>query len=159
MTTPSTETIINYLSDTFGSNVQGSELHQACRHFDISYQTITKRLENYKVDRGQWNLSQSVEQIEKSYHAPSASSSQTFIPTVDDTFVPFGSFSDIKKIIKSNLFYPTFITGLSGNGKTFSVEQACAQLNREFIRVNITIETDESDLIGSLRLSDRGVIL
>ena len=154
MTTPSTETIINYLSDTFGSNVQGSELHQACRHFDISYQTITKRLENYKVDRGQWNLSQNVEQIEKSYQAPSASSSQTFIPTTDDTFVPFGSFSDIKKIIKSNLFYPTFITGLSGNGKTFSVEQACAQLNREFIRVNITIETDESDLIGSLRLSD-----
>ena len=106
------------------------------------------------LDRGQWNLSQNVEQIEKSYQAPSASSSQTFIPTIDDTFVPFGSFSDIKKIVKSNLFYPTFITGLSGNGKTFSVEQACAQLNREFIRVNITIETDESDLIGSLRLSD-----
>jgi|TARA_Y100000287_G_scaffold186101_1_gene191832 hypothetical protein len=154
MTTPSTETIINYLSDTFGVNIQGTELHQACRHFDISYQTITKRLENYKVDRGQWNLSHTVDTIEKSFNAPSAQPSQTFIPTVDDTFVPFGSFSDIKKIIKSNLFYPAFITGLSGNGKTFAVEQACAQLGREFIRVNITIETDESDLIGSLRLSD-----
>ena len=158
MNTPSTETLINYLSDTFGSNIQGSELHQACRHFDISYQTITKRLENYKVNRGKWDLSKTVEQIEKSYQAPPAAPSQTFIPTVDDTFVPFGSFSDIKKIVKSNLFYPTFITGLSGNGKTFSVEQACAQLNREFIRVNITIETDESDLIGSLRLIDGNTV-
>ena len=64
----------------------------------------------------------------------------------------FGNFKDIKKIISSRLFYPTFITGLSGNGKTFSVEQACAQLNRELIRVNITIETDEDDLIGGFRL-------
>ena len=58
----------------------------------------------------------------------------------------------MKKIIQSGIFYPTFITGLSGNGKTFSVEQACAALNRELIRVNITIETDEDDLIGGFRL-------
>ena len=50
------------------------------------------------------------------------------------------------------MFYPVFITGMSGNGKTFSVEQACATLNRELIRVNITIETDEDDLIGGFRL-------
>ena len=154
MSTPSTESIINYLSDTFGSDIHVSELQNACVHFKISYQTITKRLENYKTDRGHWDLSQTVDQIENAYQAPSATSPQTFVPSVDDTFVPFGTFSDIKKIVKSNLFYPTFITGLSGNGKTFSVEQACAQLGREFIRVNITIETDESDLIGSLRLSD-----
>ena len=66
--------------------------------------------------------------------------------------MPFGGFADLKKIVKSNLFYPTFITGLSGNGKTFGVEQACAQLNRELVRVNITIETDEDDLIGGFRL-------
>ena len=77
---------------------------------------------------------------------------QNLIPDKDNTFVQFGSFKDIKKIIQSRLFYPTFITGLSGNGKTFSVEQACAQLNRELIRVNITIETDEDDLIGGFRL-------
>ena len=154
MTIPSTENIINYLSDTFGSDIHGSELNQASRHFDISYQTITKRLDNYKVERGHWDLSKKVDQMENSYHSQSATPSQTFIPTVDDTFVPFGSFSDIKKIVKSNLFYPTFITGLSGNGKTFSVEQVCAQLGREFMRVNVTIETDESDLIGSLRLDD-----
>ena len=77
---------------------------------------------------------------------------QNLIPQKDDTFVKFGNFSDIKKIIESRLFYPTFVTGLSGNGKTFSVEQACAQLKRELIRVNITIETDEDDLIGGFRL-------
>ena len=70
----------------------------------------------------------------------------------DDNYVPFGNFTDVKKIIQSGIFYPTFITGLSGNGKTFSVEQACAALNRELIRVNITIETDEDDLIGGFRL-------
>ena len=77
---------------------------------------------------------------------------QDLIPQKDDSFVKFGNFSDIKKIIQSRLFYPTFITGLSGNGKTFLVEQACAQLKRELIRVNITIETDEDDLIGGFRL-------
>jgi hypothetical protein len=77
---------------------------------------------------------------------------QNLIPAKDDTFVSFGNFADIKKIIKSGLFYPTFITGLSGNGKTFSVEQACSQTKRELIRVNITIETDEDDLIGGFRL-------
>ena len=66
--------------------------------------------------------------------------------------------TDIKKIIKSDIFYPTFITGLSGNGKTFSVEQACAQLGRELIRVNITIETDEDDLIGGFRLIDGNTV-
>ena len=56
------------------------------------------------------------------------------------------------------MFYPTFITGLSGNGKTFGVEQACAQLKRELIRVNITIETDEDDLIGGFRLVDGATV-
>ena len=77
---------------------------------------------------------------------------QNLIPEKDDSFVSFGNFSDIKKIIKSRVFYPSFITGLSGNGKTFLVEQACAVLKRELIRVNITIETDEDDLIGGFRL-------
>ena len=61
-------------------------------------------------------------------------------------------YNDLKKIIQSKQFYPTFVTGLSGNGKTFGIEQACAQLKREIIRVNITIETDEDDLIGGFRL-------
>lgn len=71
---------------------------------------------------------------------------------VDPTFVPWGAFSDIVKIIKSEMFYPVYISGLSGNGKTFMVEQAAAKLNREFIRVQINPETDEDDLLGGFRL-------
>ena len=72
----------------------------------------------------------------------------------DDTFVPWGSFHDVVKILKSGMFYPTYISGLSGNGKTFMVEQACAKLDREFIRVQINPETDEDDLLGGFRLID-----
>lgn len=78
--------------------------------------------------------------------------SENLIPEKDPLFVPFGNFSSLKKILSARLFYPTFITGMSGNGKTFSVEQACAQLKREVIRVNFTVETDEDDLIGGFRL-------
>ena len=79
---------------------------------------------------------------------------KNIVPDVYGNYVPFGQFSDIKNIVKSKMFYPVFITGLSGNGKTMMVEQVCAQLKREFFRVNITIETDEDDLLGSYRLVD-----
>jgi len=72
----------------------------------------------------------------------------------DKTFVAWGSFHDVVKILKSEMFYPTYISGLSGNGKTFMVEQACAKLNKEFIRVQINPETDEDDLLGGFRLID-----
>ena len=72
--------------------------------------------------------------------------------TVDSTFVAWGPYHDIVKIVKSGMFYPTYISGLSGNGKTFMVEQACAKLKREFIRVQINPETDEDDLLGGFRL-------
>ena len=75
----------------------------------------------------------------------------TIVPTKDDVFVPWGHFKDIKSIVSSKQFYPIFITGLSGNGKTMNVQQACAQSKRECIRVNITIETDEEDLLGGYR--------
>ena len=76
------------------------------------------------------------------------------VPTKDPVFVPWGYFKDIKSIVTSKQFYPIFITGLSGNGKTMNVSQACAQTERECIRVNITIETDEDDLLGGYRLQD-----
>ena len=69
-------------------------------------------------------------------------------------FVPFGNYPDIKSIIKSGKFYPVFVTGLSGNGKTMSILQACAEARKECIRVNVTIETDEDDLLGGYRLKD-----
>ena len=77
---------------------------------------------------------------------------QNLIPALFEGFVPWGNYGNLKKIIKSNLFYPVFITGLSGNGKTLMVEQLHAELGRELIRVNITIETDEDDLLGGFRL-------
>ena len=76
------------------------------------------------------------------------------VPNKDATFVPFGNHPDVRNIVKSKQFYPIFITGLSGNGKTFSVVQAAAEAKRELIRVNITIETDEDDLLGGYRLRD-----
>jgi len=79
---------------------------------------------------------------------------ENLVPAKAKNFVPFGSFKDVHTIINSGMFYPMFITGLSGNGKTFGVEQACAKAKRECIRVNFTIETDEDDLIGGFRLVD-----
>jgi hypothetical protein len=76
------------------------------------------------------------------------------VPKKDPVFVSFGNYPDLKSIIKSNRFYPVFITGLSGNGKTMGVTQACAEAKKELIRVNITIETDEDDLLGGYRLKD-----
>ena len=80
------------------------------------------------------------------------------IPNKDETFVPFGFYKDLKKVLQGNLFYPIFISGLSGNGKTTMVEQVCANLKREAIRVNISIETDEDDLIGGNTLVDGNVV-
>jgi hypothetical protein len=151
--------ILNDLKNTFGSKITAADVRGYCASKNLSYPTVTKRLESFKIGRGNWNLEvtqQKVQEIERTFQAPAVVPpvEQNLIPEKDDTFVKFGNFADIKKIIQSRLFYPTFITGLSGNGKTFSVEQACAQLGRELIRVNITIETDEDDLIGGFRLVD-----
>ena len=78
----------------------------------------------------------------------SVSNDEVFVPSYDETFVPWGNFTEIVKVLKSGMFYPTFVSGLSGNGKTFQIEQACAKLNREYVRVQISPETDEDDLIG-----------
>jgi hypothetical protein len=149
--------LIESIKELYGSEVTTGDLKGFCASRGLNYQTVTRRLEDYKTGRGRWNLEVTptvVNKMEQAYQAPAAlpAVEQNLIPDKDDTFVKFGNFNDIKRIIQSRLFYPTFITGLSGNGKTFSVEQACAQLKRELIRVNITIETDEDDLIGGFRL-------
>ena len=76
------------------------------------------------------------------------------VPDKFEGFVSWGYFKEIKSIIRSKMFYPIFVTGLSGNGKTLNVQEACAELGRECVRVNVTIETDEDDLIGGFRLVD-----
>ena len=144
---------ISDLQDRYGTTITTENIREYCAETGISYPTVTKRLDSFKVSRGVWNLTVQ-EKLEQTYQAPSVEPTiqQNLIPSKDDNFVSFGNFSDLKKILSSRIFYPVFITGLSGNGKTFSVEQACAQLGRELIRVNITIETDEDDLIGGFRL-------
>ena len=125
----------------------------------VSYPTVTKKLDQFKVKRGTWDLTiQEVrQQLEKSVDTLEYVQ-QSLIPQKDSNFVQFGNFKDLKNIIGSRSFFPVFITGLSGNGKTMGVEQSCAQLNRELIRVNITIETDEDDLIGGFRLVDGNTV-
>jgi len=149
------EELITFLT-TDEEVVTSDNVKDAAEHFGVKVQSVTKRINKLpqfqKVTRGKWNLTVA-EKLEKTFNAPAAPViEQNLVPDKDPNYVPFGNYSDVKKIIQSKMFYPTFITGLSGNGKTFSVEQACAQLGRELIRVNITIETDEDDLIGGFRL-------
>ena len=149
------EELITFLT-TDEEVVTSDNVKDAAEHFGVKVQSVTKRINKLpqfqKVTRGKWNLSVA-EKLEKTFNAPAAPIvEENLVPDKDPNYVPFGNFADVKKIISSKMFYPTFITGLSGNGKTFSVEQACAQLKRELIRVNITIETDEDDLIGGFRL-------
>ena len=157
------EQLIASIKELYGPEITSGDIRGFCASRDLSYPTVTRRLDKYKISRSKWNLEvtqEKVQEIERSFSSPAALPpiEQNLIPDKDDTFVKFGNFNDIKKIIQSRIFYPTFITGLSGNGKTFSVEQACAQTGRELIRVNITIETDEDDLIGGFRLVDGATV-
>ena len=149
-----TEEIISFLKDKHGpkAKVDTIDLRAAGKKFKLSYPTVNKRLKSYKKGRGTWDLT--ALDIEKAYKAPAVEPAVkvSYVPEKDSNYVPFGNAPSLKKIINSRQFYPVFITGLSGNGKTLGVEQACANLNRELIRVNITIETDEDDLIGGFRL-------
>ena len=113
-----------------------------------------------KVRRGVYNLENVVipfranpqENKPVATSVQSIRNSEIFVPAKDQYYVPWGNFKDVENIIRSNMFYPVYITGLSGNGKTLMVEQGCARANREYIRVQITPETDEDDLIGGFRL-------
>ena len=149
--------VIDGLRSNYGNEFTTPDIRAFCAMNDIAYSTVTRKIQKHKVSKGKWNLevtTEAVKKIEKSFSAPAGDpvGERNLVPEKDETFVKFGSFADVKKIIQSKQFYPTFVTGLSGNGKTFSIEQACAQLGRELIRVNITIETDADDLIGGFRL-------
>ncbi len=164
MATKMTEqNIISDLTDMYGTNITSADIRAYCAMKNISYPTVTRRLDAYKSGHGKWNLevtSEALESIENSYNAPAALplEEKNLIPEKNPGFVSFGCFSDVKKIIASELFYPVFITGLSGNGKTMCVEQACAVLKRELIRFNVTVETDSDDLIGGFRLQDGNTV-
>ena len=165
--TPSTmsDQVVQRIKQKYGIEFGVDAVKDIANEFDISYATLSKYLNQYKVSRGKWNLEQTVQELEETYNSPAAEGVDTvpgvsvtqavlqnLIPAKDNNFVSFGNFPDIKKVIQSGLFYPVFITGLSGNGKTFGIEQACAQMKRELIRVNVTVETDSDDLLGGFRL-------
>lgn len=158
-----------YLGDIKVINRQ--QVLDVCKKGKVSYPTWLTNDDKLRVGRGEYSLDgfftpvksvpvQTVDSTAQMARAGSvraemvSTSDISYIPDRAKGYVPFGNFSDIRQIIKSRKFYPIFITGLSGNGKTFSVEQACAQEKRECFRVNITIETDETDLIGGWKLVD-----
>ena len=151
-----------------------NELKAANKEFGYAYapQWLTKN-KHYKIGRGLFKLPNIDDKVvdkkevvskpkvvedkdNKVNEAAYIVSSLTgdIVPKKESTFVSFGNQPDLKSIIKSGMFYPVFITGLSGNGKTLGVTQACAENRRELIRVNVTIETDEDDLIGGYRLRE-----
>ena len=169
---------VDHAVKKFGSNeLTVSQLKEANKHFGNKYapQWLIKNTD-YKVGKSLFKLptesdvatiSKSSGESEKvlTTKAPEtetvseaayvvSSLTGDIIPKKDPVFVSFGNYPDVKSIIKSKMFYPVFITGLSGNGKTMGVTQACAENRRELIRVNITIETDEDDLLGGYRLKD-----
>ena len=170
-----TDQIIEWVKVNVGSDEFTSDhLKKISLEFGLDTQSVRKRVAHLRVKTGVYNVNCSAPVSKKSKKkttkkpaiapAPAVTpvapvtNSEHLVPSKDDSYVPFGNFNDVKKIIRSNKFYPVFITGLSGNGKTYSVDQACAQLDRELIRVNITIETDEDDLLGGFRLIDGNTV-
>jgi cobaltochelatase CobS len=148
----------------------------------LSYPTWLVTNKEYRVARGQYKLPSSPTQgkseaVVESAAPPSPATSinmvaqvleyrqpklvdesDSAVPEVYPDYVPFGFYKDLLNIVKAKKFYPVFITGLSGNGKTLMVEQVCANLKRECIRVNISIETDESDLLGGPTLINGSIV-
>ena len=164
---------VDHALEKFGTNeLTVSQLKEANKKFGCKYapQWLIKN-SDYKIGKSLFKLptendvveTKSSGESEKVLPASKISKEAAFVvsslvgdivPKKDPVFVSFGNYPDLKSIIKSNMFYPVFITGLSGNGKTMGVTQACAEAKKELIRVNITIETDEDDLLGGYRLKD-----
>ena len=152
------------LTDRFGDGVIArADIQSVADDLGVGYPSWIFGDKSLRVGRGMYQLNAQVTPItaaKKPAPAPVTLSAETtgftenLVPVKDDLYVPFGNFKMVRDVIKSKMFYPLYITGLSGNGKTFGVEQACAATKREVIRVNFTVETDEDDLIGGFRLVD-----
>ena len=161
------KTVLKVLKDTYKKDtVTRAEINALVKKKVIKNPSWLKS-DKYKVDRGVYTLN--VDNVESDTTTETtdtkvsndtkaayivSSLTDNVVPAKDGDFVNFGNYADIKNIVKSKKFYPAFITGLSGNGKTLAVTQACAESKREMIRCNITIETDEDDLLGGYRLKD-----
>lgn len=159
------------------SVVTRADIHRVVTESGISYPHWLVTKTEFRYDRGQYKLPEidfipvqtpvevkepeltvDMAQVLHLRQPKLVDESDSAIPEKYKDYVKFGFFNDLKNIISSNMFYPVFITGLSGNGKTLMVEQVCAVLKRECIRVNISIETDESDLLGGPTLVNGNVV-
>ena len=159
------KSVVKILYDTYKSDtVTRSEINDLVKSKKIKNPSWLKS-DTFKVGRGVYKLpmGEDADVEDTPVETPKSDTKAAYIvssltdnvvPARDKDFVNFGNFGDVKNIITSKRFYPVFITGLSGNGKTLAVTQACAVAKREMIRVNITIETDEDDLLGGYRLRD-----
>lgn len=169
------KSFVTAAEDIFGVNavLSRDDIHRVVEEKNVSfpYWLVTKS--EYRADRGQYqlpNIGTKPKVQEPEFEIALAAQvlefkqpklvddSDVSIPVKHPDYVPFGFFKDLTNVVKSNQFYPVFITGLSGNGKTLMVEQVCATLNRECIRVNVSIETDESDLLGGPTLVNGNVV-
>lgn len=153
----------------FGEIVTRRQVEEYASSKKLPYPRFIIDSAEYKVSRGTYDLKPK-QQVE----APVAEPAMAVVPLVrqkkletvvddmipvrDSSYVPFGFFKDMKSIISSKVFYPVFVTGLSGNGKTTMVEQVCSDLKRECVRVNVSVETDEDDLIGGNTLVDGNIV-
>lgn len=176
------ELLVN-LAKQFGNVATTAQIKEYVESQNLPAANFIFRDENRKVGWGKWDVNINVpiklhshrtslaSKVEQDVAAPAMAAkvvslaskraenlTESFVPEKNKTYVPFGFFTDLKSIIKSRIFYPVYITGLSGNGKTMMIEQVCASLDRELIRVNITKRTDETDLIGSYELIDGNTI-
>ena len=161
------KSVLKVLKDTYNKDtVTRAEINALVKKKVIKNPSWLKS-DKFKVDRGVYTLDveSTADDTPKVESQPKVSTdtkaayivsslTDNVVPAKDTDFVNFGNYADIKNIVKSKKFYPVFITGLSGNGKTLAVTQACAESKREMIRCNITIETDEDDLLGGYRLKD-----
>ena len=160
--------------------VNRDDIAKVCQETDAPYPYWLVTKSQYRYGRGQYKVPPSGQKIVKKTEKivknsePEAEmayaqvlefrqpklidESDSSVPAKYEDYVPFGFYKDLFNIVKSKAFYPVFITGLSGNGKTLMVEQVCAELNRDCIRVNISIETDETDLLGGPTLVNGNVV-
>lgn len=148
-----------------------TQIYEHARANGFSYNGANSTFMTRKVGRGSWNVSHLADadgavaapvqtQAPTPKAAPvvalrgvqSVSSDEIYVPTVDNNFIPWGEYQNVKRIVDSRMFFPLYISGMSGNGKTIMVEQACAKSKREYVRVQISPETDEDDLLGGFRL-------
>ena len=170
---PAKQKFVDLASETYGEGaiLDREMINTVCEMHNLPNPSWFPR-STYSVGRGQFKLPIEGESITPIISKPTVKESvmeesavvayhnptESLVPNKDPLYVPFGHFNDIYSIVKSGMYYPAFVTGLSGNGKTFMIEQACAKAKREFFRVNITVETDEDDMLGHYALIDGNTV-